>query len=91
MKDFDEILSLAGEFLSEDVEKAKGVDAKKLMQAVQAIVDFKDELPDRLKNAISIILRWSGSSIEKSQDDFPSIPIMVPSSTIENMLDEDDE
>ena len=97
MKDFDEAIALAEEFLDEDIEKTEKVDGKKLKKAMKSILAYKLDLPDELKDAIDVVLRCVasyGTPTKKSQiDDYPSIPICVPASTLEKMVgkDEDEE
>ena len=94
MKDFDTVMSLVEEFLDDDIEKAEGVDATKLKEAMKTIVAFKSDLYPELKSSISVVLRWAcgkeyGDMIKKSRvvDDFPSVPIAAPEHIIEKIID----
>ena len=94
MKDFDTVMSLVEEFLDDDTEKAEGVDATKLKEAMKTIVAFKSDLYPELKSSISVVLRWAcgkeyGDMIKKSRvvDDFPSVPIAAPEHIIEKIID----
>lgn len=94
MKDFNEALDLVASFLDDDIEKEE-IDMGKFKEAMHVIAEHKDDIPDKLKSAISIILKLAASygvATKKSEiDDYPSIPIMAPSSIIEKIVGEDDD
>lgn len=87
-KKMDEILKLIKQFTGSEVEVGKSADPTEVKEALKTLLQYSEDLPAGLKDALDTILKSAYGSfpVRNRNDDFPSIPIVGPAHLVDKMV-----